>query len=659
MFVQVKCSSINNSFSKIVTMIKFKFFKYFLFCSALLLAISCNKDPVNTSQSNNNGGSDPSIPMDNLTGLKYPGIPIYTADMGKYGFTEMNSEWSIRRSSAVSFSSKIVRTIGNAQLSISYDNFSTTNDFVALDMSIFGKLTNPVLVPTELLAGSKGVSFQAGSTDAEIDLSLEAFDVAGVLIDTKIFSVQKGIAKDYSFVFNTQKLHHISFKIEGKTSKNLLAKKGTFTIDEVYLMNNGTKAFGPAKDDTAFLKWLKESSLRYFLWQYRAVNASQGTVLEHYEDDKKVSLSGIGYAYAAFILAAQDGMISESTAKQRITSILRWQQAQNWDNGSEGKFGFPLHYFDLNGKGLWANDASAVSTIDWAICAAGIRVVRQKYSADTEIAAICTELLDRPQWQEVVANNPNNKHEFGRIIKGLKATNGAKNPGVYADAYSEETELIYLEALASGKVNSLDPTRIFREKKQGQFVSWFGCGFTYNWLQLWTGTQEPYKSTSVLAYQQDAIMSRYKFGIPIMGLTACSTVSGMDSSGFIKWDKYISNQGSGVTGAPLGEIIQISPAAYGAALALPFQKATAITALREYVKLGFYHPLLGLPDAVRIKDLPAGLEKAVPNWNPFDINIGPIAMAIEQTQQNNIGKLYLKDVMVSANLLKLKTSIKN
>lgn len=659
MVAHIKWWSINNSFSKIVTMTQFKFFNYFLFCSVLLLAISCNNDAVKNSQPNDNGGSGSDDPMDNLTGLKYPGIPIYTADMGKYGFTEMNSEWSIRKSASVSISSKIVRTGIDAQLSISYDGFSTTNDYVAFDMSIFGKLTNPVSAPSEILTNTKGISFRAGSLDTPLELTVAAFNSGGVLIESKIFSTQIGALKEFSFVFNTQNLHRISFKIDGKSTKNLTLKKGTITIDDVYLTNNDTKPFGPAKDDTAFLKWLKLSSLRYFLWQYRVVKGNQGTVLEHYEDDNKVSLSGIGYAYAAFILAAQEGMISESTARQRIASILKWQQAQNWDNGSEGKYGFPLHYYNTNGTGKYPSDASAISTIDWAICAAGIRVVRQKYSSDSEIVIMCNELLDRPQWQEVIANNPNNKYELGRIIKGFKATTGTKGAGVWADAYSEETELIYLEALASGKVNALDLTRIFREKKQGQFVSWFGCGFTYNWLQLWTGTQEPYNSTSVLAYQQDAIMSQYKFGIPIMGLTACATLSGMDSSGFIKWDKYISNQGSSVSGAAIGEIIQISPAAYGAALALPFQKSTAIAALREYVKLGFYHPLLGLPDAVRIKDLPTGLDKAIPNWNPFDINIGPIAMAIEQTQQNTIGKLYINDSAINLNLTKLKSSIKN
>jgi hypothetical protein len=245
---------------------------------------------------------------------------------------------------------------------------------------------------------------------------------------------------------------------------------------------------------------------------------------------------------------------------------------------------------------------------------------------------------------------------LGRIVKGLKASTGVKSPGVWGDAFSEETELVYLEALASGKVNNLDLTRILRQKKQGFYVSWFGCGFTYNWLQLWTGTQEPYYSNSVLAYQQDAITAKSKFGKPLMGLTACATLSGVDTNGFINWSQYISNQGSSVSGATTAEVIQISPAPYGAALALPFQQAAALAALREYVKLGFYHPLLGLPDNVRINSLPSGIVEAVPNWNPYDINIGSMAMAIEQIQQNAIRNLYLKDNQISINLTKLKGS---
>ena len=82
-----------------------------------------------------------------------------------------------------------------------------------------------------------------------------------------------------------------------------------------------------------------------------------------------------------------------------------------------------------------------------------------------------------------------------------------------------------MEALASGKVNNLDLDRIYREQKDGYNVSWFGSGFTYNWLQLWTGAIEPYKSNSIAAYQNDAGTCKSKFGMHIMGFTACGTIS--------------------------------------------------------------------------------------------------------------------------------------
>jgi hypothetical protein len=105
-----------------------------------------------------------------------------------------------------------------------------------------------------------------------------------------------------------------------------------------------------------------------------------------------------------------------------------------------------------------------------------------------------------------------------------------------------------------------------------------------------------------------------------------------------------------VSGANTAEVIQISPATYGAVLALPFQPSDAIQALREYTKLGYYHPLLGLPDNIRINDLPQNLDVPAPNWNTYDINIGPIAMAIDQYQQNIISNYYMSDSAIVQSL---------
>jgi hypothetical protein len=72
--------------------------------------------------------------------------------------------------------------------------------------------------------------------------------------------------------------------------------------------------------------------------------------------------------------------------------------------------------------------------------------------------------------------------------------------------------------------------------------------------------------------------------------------------------------------------------------------------------MGFYHEYLGLPDNVRMKNLPNGDLRAAPNWNPFDINIGPIIFAIEQIQTNRIGKWYMQDPAIESAFQKLKES---
>ena len=85
-------------------------------------------------------------------------------------------------------------------------------------------------------------------------------------------------------------LHHISLKIEGKNQDLASFRLAALGLDDIYLNNNNPLPFVPPADDTAFLKWLKESSLRYFLWQYRAVDANRGIVLESYKFSEVASL---------------------------------------------------------------------------------------------------------------------------------------------------------------------------------------------------------------------------------------------------------------------------------------------------------------------------------------------------------------------------------
>jgi hypothetical protein len=573
--------------------------------------------------------------------------------MGKERNTEVNSEWVIRNSQFSKVSSEILRNGFNAMHKISFEGFNSGSDYMEFVVAIHGKLINRVPVPMEFLQNLKGLNFRAVSYEVPIKLTLEAFDISGNLLKSEEFDITTDQMRSYTMTLNDQGLHHLSFKIEGNKQNLSIFKKGALGIDDIYLNNGTTSPYQPPPSDAQFVEWLKKASINYFLWNYRDVGNGRGIVLEASDDASRVSLSGMGYAYAIYILAENDNIIDSQTSRTRILSMLRWQQAQNWFNGSGGIYGFPLHYYNVDGSGLFQGDAAAVSTIDWAICAAGIRTVKQKFANDIEIVTICNELLNRPMWEESIYTNANDSYRFGRIVKGINAVNGQKNGQVWADAFSEETELIYLEALASGKVNNLDLNRIYREYKNGYYVSWFGAGFTYNWMQLWTGSVEPYKGNSISAFNNDAQTSESKFNMTLMGLTACQTLSSVENNGFINWKKYISNQGSLVSGANTNEVIQISPAPYGAALALPFSPSKSIQALRSYADLGYYHPLLGLPDNVRINDLPTNLNVPVPNWNPFDINIGPIAMAIDQYQQNIISNYYMNDSAIANSLQSL------
>lgn len=633
----------------------------FLICISLLIYTSCsNGDDVKAILQPDPNEDNPDNPINEnhvlpyfSLPIHYPGIAIYTADMGKNRSTEVNSEWVIRSSQYTVISSEILRNGYNAMHKISFDGFKSDQDYLEFVVALHGKLVNRVPVPVTFLQDLSGISFRAVSYQGSINMILDAFDIDGAILKSETFEITSNQMKSFSMAINNQSLHHISFRILGKNQDLSTFKKGAIGIDDIYLNNGNEVPFQPPLNDAEFIDWLKKSSINYFLWNYRDVDNGRGVVLEASDETSRVSLSGIGYAYAIYVLAENENIISSQLSRERILSMLKWQQAQNWFNGSGGVYGFPLHYYKADGSGLYQNNAAAVSTIDWAICAAGLRTVKQKFSSDSEISDLCNELLNRPNWEKTIHTDMNDSYRLGRISKGLNADNGAKNGQVWADAFSEETELIYLEALASNKVNNLDLGRIYREQKNGYYVSWFGAGFTYNWLQLWTGPKEPYKSNSIAAYQSDAATCLSKFGRPIMGLTACGTLNNVANNGFINWDKYISNQGAFVSGANNTEVIQISPAPYGAVLALPFQPSNAIQALREYVKIGYYHPLLGLPDNIRINDLPQNLDVPVPNWNYYDINIGPIAMAIDQYQQNIISNYYMSDLAIAQNFQNL------
>jgi hypothetical protein len=81
------------------------------------------------------------------------------------------------------------------------------------------------------------------------------------------------------------------------------------------------------------------------------------------------------------------------------------------------------------------------------MCAAGIRVVKQYYANDAEILAIADELLARPDWTVAL-------DEQDKIAMGFNGQTGERNAYRWALDFSEETELVYLEAVASGDLDA-------------------------------------------------------------------------------------------------------------------------------------------------------------------------------------------------------------
>jgi hypothetical protein len=522
------------------------------------------------------------------------------------------------------------------EISISSSNEGTSNKEISLVVSTFSGLDSATRLelPSEL-SDLNGIRFKAKSVGGPISLDVEVRDDTNIVIYTQTIAVGSEWSS-YILPFAAVNMRQIKYTVN--LDNQLLDENNAFTsdllLDDIYLLDDTVTPFSIPTADEDVLQWLKESALRYFIWHYIQLDEDRGVVQEISSREDHVQLSGLGMAMAAFVLAEKEGMLSPAEAKTKISSILNWLNALNVNNGVSGVLGFPQHWMDNNGFPIWQN----ISIIDWAMCAAGIRVVKQKYSDDASLVAIADALLDKPQWDQILTGS-------GRIPKALD-TLGNPIDGEWGDAFSEETELIYAEAIASGKIDASILDKIIRIEKNGFYPSWFGSGFTYNWLQLWTGTIDPFIANSTKAYEFDAKTSLDVIGLPLIGLTACGTLSNVDVNGFASYNTYISHQGSEAHGtANAGEVIHISPAPYGAVLAYPFLPDASLTALREYAKTGYFHPLLGFPDNVRMKVLPDGLnEKWAPNWERFDINTAAIAMAIEQVQDNTISNLILSDL---------------
>jgi hypothetical protein len=620
--------------------------KYFVFiCLLMPLINSCSKD--NFKEVLDNEIIKPDFTLSYMDKENHEsGIALYTASMALKGRTEMGTEYLLHNAKGTGITQKIVRNGFNTALRVDFTNLNDRADFGQILMSGFANVRDNKLLPLELVNQIKGVKFKASAVSQPIILTVTACGIGESVIKTITFTVSQKEQREYSLEFDSSSFKYLSFKVsfenQDVTYDNSL--ETAIILDDVYFLNGSTVVFTPPTDDTAFLKWLQHSAIRFFIWNYHDFGDGRGAIWGSNHWYNTVSSSGMAFGMAAYILAVEEKMMTAQESKRRILSLLKYFKNQNWYNGEHGRKGFPDHWMNIDGS----TNYDGVSTVDWAICAAGLRVVGQYYKDDSEIQSIVNELLNRPIWKDVFDKN-------GHIAMGIDHTTGQINPWRWGPSFTEEADLTFLEARNSNQKDKSIFGPIVRQKLFGYYPGWWSTGFEFNWMQMWTGPVEPYKTNSTIAYGNDATTCQSAFGRPIMGLTATGIPVNIDKDGFIE-HRYFGDQGHSPNRS--NDNKTIAPAPYGAASALAFVPDQALKGLKEYIKLGYYHPLVGFPGSVRLSSLGNGSPNMIPNWGISDLEAGPLMIGIDQYFKNTIGTYYSSDPNVKIALGELKQSFK-
>ncbi len=550
---------------------------------------------------------------------------------------------------------------GDPYLSLRFAGLAPPHQFAGLWLSVFGHIRDrDVTLPAEVAHTLTAVRFRARAPEGRVHFRVELKTVTGQVRDRYFDATERwqtlaaSVAPDGGGArggpFLREHVKEVVFVIESalQPGRGMDERNGVLELDDVSLLCEGEQPFVVPAEEGDFLDWLRDRCLHYFIWNYREPGAGRGIVLERNSFHDLVSVAGIGYALPAFIIAEEEGLLDADEARARVANMLRWLGELDCSNGQGGRHGFPYHFLRPDGSRAGGSEAG---TIDWAICAAGVRVARQHYKRDSQIQRLTTDLLERPEWEATVG-------ESSRISHGFSAGGELLN-AEWGSSFTEEAYLVALEAVASGDLGPGVFAGLEREERSGFWPSWFGSGFTYNWLQLWSGPREPFATNSTRAYEADARFCAERFGRPTMGCTAHETFSRADAKGFLQWDTYAGTAGSDIHLAGEKAIDHRSVCPYGAALALPFIREKAVAALRGYVSLGFVHPMLGLPDSVRLEGLPEGADGPIPNWTQFAIDVGPMWMAIEACgpEGGRIAELYLADDEIESALAMLDESL--
>lgn len=307
------------------------------------------------------------------------------------------------------------------------------------------------------------------------------------------------------------KLISIVIEEQHNADKIFNPSAGRIDIENISLIDvNGRPADAASIATLNDRKMLLAIGRRDFESLYRLRDAKTGAVLDRTLFRDLIHYGATGWFLAALPDAVALGWISEEEAVEAALRILRFVDNEElWSNSTTGVIGNSVgilyRYGGIDPAGLNGpltgtrkidlDDVNAVeaSVIDTALfqfgaatCASGLA------KADPEIATRVNSILSRTNWNALVEPDSGQlylawKPESGKDFEvpasfgGYWASHDASTPNTI-DYFTDEGALAAV--LAAGSDPDLASTwyAMFRQKKDGAYVTWPGAWFTYTFF---------------------------------------------------------------------------------------------------------------------------------------------------------------------------------
>ena len=402
---------------------------------------------------------------------------------------------------------------------------------------------------------------------------------------------------------------------------------------------------------------LLRETFDYFLEE---VEPTTGLIPDSTQPDSPVSITVLGLALSAYVVAAERGLISRGSAMKRTLAILRFmhQGKQDTSEDAMGYQGLFYHFIDRHtGARAWASE---VSTIDTAIFIAGAlssaHYFERNHIGESEIRRLAEALYARVNWQWA-------QNGQSTLCHGWKPESGFL-PYRWDRQYNE-SQILYVLAMGSpafpiGEEGYRQWTSTFQVRElYSQRYIYAGPLFIHQMSQLWLDMKgicddatraagfDYFENSRRATYAQREYAIANPLGFAHYG-EHCWGMTASDGPGPAtlelngrKRDFY----GYIARGAP-GDIDDGTVSPWGVVASLPFAPEIVLGTIRHAIER------LHLKSKKRIYGFDASFNPTFPDrrHNPngwvspwrFGLNQGPIILMIENFESGLIWKTMAK-----------------